>query len=78
VDGSQQILPSPPRLSALEFSLISFSLALSSACACLPAALLQKSSKVLADAMEALLGAFLVAGGHTAALAFLRVSCTVG
>ena len=36
--------------------------------------LLQKSSKVLADAMEALLGAFLVAGGHSAALAFLQVS----
>lgn len=35
---------------------------------------LQKSSKVLADAMEALLGAFLVAGGHTAALAFLQAS----
>lgn len=35
-------------------------------------ATLQKSSKVLADAMEALLGAFLVAGGHSAALAFLQ------
>lgn len=34
----------------------------------------QKSSKVLADAMEALLGAFLVAGGHSAALAFLQAS----
>ena len=34
---------------------------------------LQKGSKVLADAMEALLGAFAVAGGHLAALAFLQV-----
>lgn len=33
----------------------------------------QKGSKVLADAMEALLGAFVVAGGHSAALAFLQV-----
>ncbi|KAL4418837.1 hypothetical protein ABPG77_001500 [Micractinium sp. CCAP 211/92] len=32
----------------------------------------RKSSKVLADAMEALLGAFLVAGGHAAALAFMQ------
>lgn len=32
----------------------------------------QKGSKVLADAMEALLGAFVVAGGHSAALAFLQ------
>lgn len=36
-----------------------------------PTASLQKSSKVLADAMEALLGAFLVAGGDGAALALL-------
>ena len=33
----------------------------------------QKTSKVLADAMEALLGAFLAAGGYGAALAFLQV-----
>lgn len=33
----------------------------------------QKGSKVLADAMEALLGAFVATGGHSAALAFLQV-----
>lgn len=51
--------------------------ALSTPALCTPASGLQKSSKVLADAMEALLGAFLVAGGYTAALAFLQASCMV-
>ena len=44
------------------------------ACAAAFVPCLQKSSKVLADAMEALLGAFLVAGGYPAALALLQAS----
>lgn len=38
----------------------------------------QKGSKVLADAMEALLGVFVLAGGHPAALAFLQVRFRMG
>ncbi|KAL4860046.1 Endoribonuclease Dicer 1 [Chlorella vulgaris] len=38
---------------------------------CRPEAV-KKSSKVLADAVEALLGAFLVSGGHSTALAFMQ------